>query len=311
MKSIIYCIAIFIATFVLFGCNSNSTQRTEGNDTIPSDSDTTDCNCESDIIHHKLSYYDFDKVSDLSVFFDTIITNHHTYFYDYYDEKDADDKVKDCIAQIDRYRKGECKFFPDSAVSTILSVLGHQYAKISNHGGDIDMKFSEWFMMCAAYYTPDITCLVDTQTPDHQAGYLNLGKSYNYNPWWSYMFVKRQKGFEVIRVDGDEVDLTGVYQFDDDKRQRYYLFSNNKNTDEFNQQLYYRDGENIVKVAECKEFYKLEDGHDFLYFDKEKRVWSPCTTDKDFKVYTPIEGAEKVKLVLNGRNSRFEHSKDF
>lgn len=172
------------------------------------------------------------------------------------------------------------------------------------------MTFSEWFMMCASYYTPDITCLVDTQTPDHQAGYLNLGKSYNYNPWWAYMFVKRQKGFEVIGVEGDEVDLTGVYQFDDDKGQRYYLFSNNKNTNEFNQQLYFREGTNIVKVAECKGFPDHDNGFDYVYFDKENRIWSRCTVDDGFKVYTPIEGTDKLKLILDGRRSRFEKLKD-
>lgn len=303
MRSIIYSTLIIVAIFVFAGCNNSST-KPGSSEEVKSDSDSIS-DYEETIIHHTLSYYNFDKVRNLSLFFDSIIAKHVTNMDDYFDGDHPDDEIKDCIRQIDRYRRGQQKFFPDRLVAKYISVLGEECARIINHSELVDMTFAEWFMMCAAYYTPDITCLVDTQTPDHKLGFCNFGASYNYNPWWAYKFIKRSKGFEVIRVDGDYVKLTGVYQFDVDKNQKYYLFSNNTTTSEFHQELYMEDSGNIVKIAEINEFPADEPSHDYIYFDKENIIWSRCTLDDDFKVYTPIEGTDRVGLVFDGKDSRF------
>lgn len=311
MKSIIYSIIFIIPAFLFIGCKNNSVDNRDQAVEAKVDSDSIS-SYEETIIHLPLCYYDFDKVSDLTVFFDTIIAKHNTLLPDYDDDGHQDDEIKDCIRQIDRYRHGKQKYFPDSLVSCYMSNLGHQCADVINHCVSVDMTFSEWFMMCAAYYAPHITCLVDTQTPDHQAGYLNFGKSYNPNPWWSYMFIKRHKGFEVIRVNRDYVELSGVYQLSDDKNRKYYLFSNNNiSVARFHQELFLSDRDSIVKVAETNEFPVEETCYDAIYFDKDNRIWSRCTVDDNTQIYTPIEGTEKVKLILDGKNSRFVHSSKF
>ena len=85
------------------------------------------------------------------------------------------------------------------------------------------MTYAEWFLMLVAFYSPDITCLVHMQTHNHQAGILNFGSSYNYNPWWSYVFLKRSKGFEVRRIREDETKIDKIFQLEDAENRLYYL----------------------------------------------------------------------------------------
>lgn len=86
-------------------------------------------------------------------------------------------------------------------------------AYIDNHRPGVDLTYAEWFMMLVAYYSPDITCLVNMQSPDHIVGVRNFGHEYNHNPWWSYLFVKRTKGYEVRAIGEDCSLITKLYHW--------------------------------------------------------------------------------------------------
>lgn len=75
--------------------------------------------------------------------------------------------------------------------------------------------------------------------------------------------------------------------------------------------LFLSVGDSIIKVIETNEFPVEETCYDAIYFDKNGRIWSRCTVSDATKVYTPIAGTEKVKLILDGRNSQLEHSSEF
>lgn len=152
------------------------------------DVDTT-YTVDGDTIRHAvIKYFDFDAIEDLSDFFQELSSRYS--IVKWMGNEDVVTIVIDsCIANIDAYRKGKSRYYPDSLVRRCMSNMGFNIAAMSNHSSEmVDLVLAEWVMMCAAYYSPDITCLVDTQTPDHHAGFYNFGKSYNDAPWWSYLF---------------------------------------------------------------------------------------------------------------------------
>lgn len=220
-----------IALLVLVSCHHKKNSEMSGNDSIVdiseiSITDTTIIDDEEKIIHAKMMYYDFDKIDNLESFFDSILAKHPIPIW-LPEEDKTTQKVKECIAKIGEFRKGIKQFFPDSLVSECLKSIGFNTAIVNNHGPEYtDMVYGECLMMCAAFYSPDITCLVEMQTPDHCAGIFNYGTSYNQQPWWSYLFLKRAKGYEVICL-GDFVVVRSIFQLEDSQNRKYYLCSNN------------------------------------------------------------------------------------
>ena len=299
-------LCLFTLLLTTFSCGNGSLSK-EGNDTELNDSDSVniiDDEYVEETYHIKMGYYNFDKVKDLTQFFDTIINYHGTMIRQYRDE-DPNHDVRLCISQIDKFRKGERAFYPDSLVSTCIGHLGGECAYVSNHYTGVDLTFSEWFMMCAAYYAPDITCLVQTQTPDHRAGFYNFGRQYNCNPWWSYIFLKQKKGFEVRRAGDDDMELTGVYQLEDKKHTMYYLFSNNFTTGSFWQELYMVNGNSAEKVLEIDKFPIGENEMSAnVYFDTKETIWYQGEWEET-DVFHQIDDRQKMRLILDGKKSRY------
>jgi len=62
-------------------------------------------------------------------------------------------------------------------------------------------------------------------------------RSYNQQPWWSYLFLKRKTGYEVICL-GDNVAVRSIFQLEDSQNRKYYLCSDNNLPLEFNQWQY-------------------------------------------------------------------------
>lgn len=188
---------------------------------------------EDEVIHTEMQYFDFDKVNDLTAFFDSISNEHGIPRWSPDDDKNYIKGLSKCIERIECFRQGECKYYPDSLVKQSISFLGHDSAIIANHAPGVDLTYAEWFLMLAAYYSPDITYLAHIQTPNHQAGILNFGSSYNFNPWWCYILLKRSKGFEVRRIGGDETKIDKIFQIVANDNQLYYLCSNNSSMFDF------------------------------------------------------------------------------
>lgn len=255
-------------------------------------------------IHAPMSYFDFDKVDNLVSFFDSISQKHHIPIW-MPEEDDTNDRVKRCIARIEAYRKGKARFYPDSLVSSCLNSIGFNIAIVNNHGPEnTDLVYGEWFMMCAAYYSPDITCLVEMQTPDHRAGIFNSGKGYNWAPWWAYLFLKRKKGYEVTCL-GDFVAARSIFQLEDGQKRTYYLCSDNNSVLEFHQWLYWAKGEDeIVKVAECAEA-PSDDEFTEYYFDKNRKIWKFAKQDRITGKMMATSEKPAMTLILDGAKSRF------
>lgn len=259
------------------------------------------------IIHAHMAYYDFDKIGNLTSFFDAIAQKHPVQIW-LPEEDSLESKLRQCVADIDSYRNGNRQFFPDSLVSNCLRSLGFNAAIVSDHGPEYtDLVYGEWFMMCAAYYSPDITYLVDMQSTDHSVGALNYGKGYNTSPWWAYAIVKRKKGYEAMCL-GDQVVVRSLFQIEDSSHRRYYLFSNNLTELEFFQALFFAPVENeAVKVDECTEpsAYESVSVYDTFYFDQKSLIWKFCKTDNKTGKLQPTYSRPALKLSLDGIRSRF------
>lgn len=265
----------------------------------------TDEEDEYEIIHAEMQYFDFDIIKDLPAFFDSISSIHGIPRWSPNDDETYIKGLSKCIERIDAFRKSDSKYFPDSIVRRCINSLGYNCAVIDNHGPGVDMTFAEWFLMLVAFYSPDITCLVHMQTPNHQAGVLNFGSSYNYNPWWSYIFLKREKGFEVRRIKENEIKIEKIFQIVDDNHRLYYLCSNNQSQMEFLQVLYWvRDKNDVLIVAECDSLPVDEKiVFEKCYYNPEKKAWYCCNIDKQSGKLIPISDRPTLILKLNGDKS--------
>lgn len=259
------------------------------------------------ISHAEMQYMDFDKVDDLLAFFDSVAEDHP--LVKWMPEEDfAEEQARRCIVQIDFYRKGERRYFPDSLVRDCMSSMGFNIAAIDNHSGPegTDLVYAEYFMMCAAFYATDITCLVETQTPDHCAGYYNFGRSYNPNPWWPYVFLKREKGFEVVLLR-DYSTVNSIYQLTDARNRTYYLCSNNVEAFGICQWLVMKTEDGGYQMVDSYDNSSLlgENENYTYYFDQENLVWKYVREDKTTGKLIPISDEPAMRLLLDGERSRF------
>lgn len=282
------CYLVFVYSFT--SCKSNESSSED----------------EAEYIHAEMMYYNFDQINNLSVFFDSIRNEHGTSIRNWVWEEYAQAEIADCIEKIDKYRKGQNRYYPDSLVSSLIRTFSLDCAYIADHFDGYDMTFAEWFLMCAAYYSPDITYLVEMQTPNHKAGILNLGSAYNYNPWWSYIILKRNKGFEVRRIKDDDVLIEKIFQIQDEKGRLYYLCSNNTGLS-FLQQLYWvKDNEDIILVKEFDTYPNNPDlDFDELYYDPNLKNWYYCKKNNDTSKSLRVSDSPALTLKLDGINSCF------
>lgn len=303
-------IVLALAAGIFLSCNRNGKGTEDQEKTVVTE-DTARGDVASDpdfdpdeleVKHAACLYYDFDRVKDLGLFFDSIAGKHGIPVR--YEENE--EEIRDCIGRIGRYRRGEAKFYPDSAVQQAIGILSLECAYLNNHAIPLDMTYAEWFLMCAAYYAPDISYIVDMQSPDHRAGALNLGQTYNDNPWWAYFICKRSKGYEV-KFLGDDTKVTSLFQLQDEQNRKYYLCSNNDSRLTFLQQLFFAKGDNEIILAVSATDEPSSEGVDFdtYYFNEEQRAYYFCTWSKDYTQKTKVGDTPCLVLELDGEASRF------
>lgn len=260
------------------------------------------------IRHLDMHYFNFDLVDNLSLFFDSISNEHEIPIRDIVWEEYAKNAISNGIERLEGYRKGNYKYYPDSLIKECIGTLGFECAFNANHACELDMTYAEWFLMLAAFYSPDISYVVHMQTPDHHAGVFNFGQHYNDNPWWAYIILKREKGFEVQSM-GEETKIRSIFQLENDSHRKYYLCSNNLSCHEFLQRLYWvKDDGNIVQVAECTESPIKESSifdNNTYYFNKNNLMWQYCKINKHTGTLSPIKGTATMTLKLDGKNSCF------
>ena len=296
-------ILISLVCLILVGCNKRTTSTDSSVDVYAS-MDMVDSSLFTDdrVIHAQMRYYNFNQLDNLSAFFNELSIRHPLVLW--HENFHVKEDALMCINKIDAYRNGESNYFPDSLVYHCINSMGFELAFVDDHGCDsIDLCFIDWFMMCAAFYSPDITCLVEKQSSNHNAGFNNVGRYYNSIPWWPYAFFKCDKGFEVVNL-GDYNKVEKVFELCDDENRKYYLFSSNSSY--FHQWLYWRnDHGEYIKVAEYKDTPDDCEGSDLFYFSPEKLLWKYSRIDNNGNLIA-LREEPALRLFLNGAHSRIE-----
>lgn len=298
-------IALLALFAMLVGCNKPlSATQPETDDVMvfPSLCDTFVY--ESDTIFHApMHYWDFDKVDSLMNFFNAILSEHPFMVLGEHEQLMND--IGDCIDYLEAYRRGERRYYPDSLVHSCIFGLVEDWAVIYREFEPRnDRCFIEWFLMCTAYYSPDITWFVEGQTTDHCAGFLNIGNPYTHTPCCSYIILKRDKGYEIKLID-DDILVWSIYQLSDESNRTYYLCSYNIPVF-FGQWLYWKNEQGeYIKVAENTDAPDECDGNDLFYFDPKKHIWKYSKIDKNGDLKA-LREKPAFRLVLDGDKSRFE-----
>lgn len=297
---------ILLAAFTtLAACHQPSSSTPVDTDDVmalTSWADTIVCNGDT-AIHAPMHYWDFDKVDSLMSFFNEVLSEHP--FVVCENHESLMDNVGECIDQLEAYRRGERLYYPDSLVQSCIFGLVADWAVIYREfEPKNDRCFVEWLLMCAAYYSPDITWFVEGQTPDHNAGFLTIGSPYTCTPCCSYIILKRVKGYEVKCI-GDDVLVWSIFQLSDEQDRTYYMCSYNIPTF-FGQWLYWKNerGE-YLKVAECTDTPDECEENDMFYFSPDKLLWKYSRIDKDGDLVA-LRDEPALRLFLDGANSRFE-----
>lgn len=296
---------LFAVSALLVGCHQPSSSSPVETDNVMELSSLCDTLVlYGDTIYHApMRYWDFDKVDSLFDFFDSVCVEHPCYVLEEHEQLLYD--LGDCIEQLEAYRQGKRRYYPDRLVNHCIKWLELDWEVCCrNYEWQNDLCFIEWFLMCAAYYSPDLTWFVEGQTPDHCAGFCNLGNPYTATPYVPYVFLKRDKGFEVKCI-GDRTEVWSIYQLADEQDRTYYLCSHNMPT-HFGQWLYWRtDQGDYHRVAEYTDAPDECEGNDLFYFDPKKHIWKYSKIDENGDLKA-LRDEPAFRLILDGDNSRFE-----
>ena len=139
---------MFAIILILCACKSN---KTGGDALVEQDSISTELNDDKisaltnrniddveitgEVLHTRMTYFNFDSVKNLVSFFEEIELKHEKIVFCEEDKSTVDR----CILQIDKYRKGLSKFYPDTLVYKSLSYLGLGAAFIAIHRQGVDL----------------------------------------------------------------------------------------------------------------------------------------------------------------------------
>lgn len=238
---------------------------------------------EDTFTHAPVQYFDFDQVKDLSSFFDSIYNEHGVPLWEPSESESFVQGLSGCIGQIEDYRQGRSEEYPATQIRSCIESLGHECAIVGNHNPEADLTYPEWFVMLAAFYSPELAPLVQEQTPDSRAGVLNFKSEHYSVPSWPFLFLKREKGYEVRLIGQTDMTITDIYQLTDQHDNLYYLCSNHSEGLSFLQVLYWvRSQDDVVFVAECDDYPPFK-GDDKYHFNLERKVWYRSYQDEKTK----------------------------
>lgn len=252
-----------------------------------------------------------DQPADLAAYFDSLYTQCNAYVNSHEGSSDSA-KIWQDVAELDRYAKGQRKYFPDKEVWHALNACAFELGYAFSHGpieGDTADDYCEVFFFRfleqAARLTPEIDYVTSFHSADGDAGILYYSEWSLVLPLYSFLIYPKDKGYGVQMVgERGEVAINKVFTLKDGEGNTYYLCSNNTDM-YFAQYVYLREGDSVRLVASTRSMLCSEGDHhyDAIVFNPQRLCWEYCTGEDGN--YRRVEGSPAMKLILDGHKTQF------
>lgn len=252
---------------------------------------------------------------DLVAYFDSLEQHCGAEIWVHCPEDGGVEEVRESIRELDRYVAGKRKFYPVEEVKGALKQMAFQQGYYYSHGpGDEeDVNSGEVFFFRyleqAARFCPEISFLADFKSANDSVGVIYYPEWSASNPLYSFLIYQQKNGFKVqaIGTKGN-TQIEKIFQLKDEKRQTYYLCSNNFSPLHFCQYLYRIEGDEIKLLCSTDdEDYHPEWNTDLIdyeiVFNPQEICWNRCDKKEDY--YYKIEGTKTLYLKLDGERSCF------
>ncbi len=218
--------------------------------------------------------------------------------------------VDKAVAELEKYAKGNRKYYPEEDVEKALDVMVNWEKKnFKTNSFSNSSVFLFRFMEQAARLCPNVEFLADFSHKDKKLGVINYALSSS-DPLYSILIYKSGNGckLKMIGIPG-EVKVEKIFYFGQDGNE-YYLCSNNSTKNDigdFCQFLYaINNGEAMLLTSTMRMPYvdDLDGIKNYkIVFNPSDIRWDYCT--KKDKYYHKIKNTPSLQLVLSGKNSYF------
>lgn len=250
----------------------------------------------------------------LSIYFDSL--QRKGFGIPYHSDSTEKTIVENCIAQLQRYKNGERKYYPAEDIYRSLEIMRLELGYIYNHCGDADGDFEIRdyvffirFLEQAALLCPQLELLTNIMSADRKIGVINF-QEWSPNPLFSFVLNENpQGGFFLTRInDIGSVKIEKIFTLDNEGK-KYYLLSNNNNLQQFSQYIciienhktFLFNGKNFTEAFN-KWTASLPENYTIV-FNPQKVCWNLCKFKNN--VFQPIEKTQTLYLKLDGEKSYY------
>lgn len=256
--------------------------------------------------------YEIDKPDDILAYFDSLYKHKIAIICTHGDDQDDSLMVWQAVRELDRYVHHKRAYYPAELLREALEKMAFEHGYIYSHGGD-EMEgaikgevFLFRLLEQAALHCPQIDFITDFRTADNRAGILYYPEWSGINPLYSFLIYKSENGFRVQLI-GEKADtkITKIFHLTDKVGRAYYLCSNDALYVEFCQYLYGWDGHSMKLLCNTgnRPSSKLKDDSAAIIFNPSKCQWDYCVKKGD--IYQKVDGSTTLRLILDGKNSKF------
>lgn len=242
--------------------------------------------------------------------------------------------IKKAFAELQRYKEGKRKYYPQDAVCDVLMSMQFNITFLISHGSIEDINIFDLFfrlMEQAVRFCPDMNLLSFVCSQDHYLGTLDFYEEYNNIMYYSLMYRKPGGQYGILSIKGNGSKIDHIRLIEETEEYRRYLVSveySHEVAKEFKVWIVdlYSNGEHRVILPSgagdiTKKWTdqvwietKSEDniswiqmtpeyGHAKIVFSPQYLRWSFCNEKEG--VFYPVEHSKSIYLILEDDSASF------
>lgn len=136
--------------------------------------------------------------------------------------------IKKAFAELQRYKAGKRKYYPQDAVYDALNSMQYNITFLISHSGvEVVNIFDLFFRLMeqAVRFCPDMNLLSFVCSQDHCLGTLNFYKEYNNIMYYSLMYRKPGGQYGILSIKGNGSKIDHIRLIEETEEYRRYLVS--------------------------------------------------------------------------------------